>query len=464
MDYIENRVFDEIQVGDSARLSRTLTGDDIKLFAVMSGDINPAHVDEEYARSDMFHKIIAHGMWGGSLISTLLGTKLPGPGTIYLGQTLTFKRPVAVGDAITVAVTVTAKDPEKHRVSFDCQCTNQKSEVVICGTAQVIAPAEKVKRPRAVLPLVHFHDAGLRYRQLIDLTRGLAPARTAVVHPVDQNSVLGTVEAAEAGLILPVFVGPEGKIRAAATAAGVDLSRYELLPCAHSHEAAAMSVAFARAGKVEALMKGSLHTEELLHEVVDPNTGLRTARRVSHVFALDVPTYPRPLFLTDAAINIAPTLDEKRDIIQNAIDLVRVLGIEAPRVALLSAVETVNPKLRSTLDAAALCKMADRGQIVGGVLDGPLAFDNAISEEAAREKGISSAVAGRADILVVPDLESGNMLAKQLEYLAEAQGAGIVLGARVPIALTSRADKPMSRMASCALALLLARHQKEIKV
>lgn len=464
MDYIENRVFDEIRVGDSARLLRTLTRDDINLFAVMSGDINPAHVDEEYARSDLFHKIIAHGMWGGSLISTLLGTKLPGPGTIYLGQTLTFKRPVAVGDAITVEVTVAAKDPERHRVTLACQCTNQKGEVVISGTAQVIAPAEKVKRARAVLPVVHFHDAGLRYRQLIEQTKGLAPARTAVVHPVDQNAIGGAVDAAEAGLILPVFVGPEGKIRAAAAAAGVDLTPYEVLSCVHSHEAAATAVALARAGNVEALLKGSLHTEELLHEAVNASTGLRTARRISHVFALDVPTYPRPLFLTDAAINIAPGLDEKRDIIQNAIDLARVLGIETPRVALLSAVETVSSKLRSTLDAAALCKMADRGQITGGILDGPLAFDNAVSEEAARAKGIASAVAGRADILVVPDLEVGNMLAKQLEYLAEAQGAGIVLGARVPIALTSRADRPMSRMASCAFALLLVRNQKELKV
>jgi phosphate acetyltransferase/phosphate butyryltransferase len=223
-------------------------------------------------------------------------------------------------------------------------------------------------------------------------------------------------------------------------------------------------VALARAGKVEALMKGSLRTEELLHEVVAEDTGLRTGRRISHVFALDVPTYPRPLFLTDAAINIAPTLEDKRDIVQNAIDLARVLGIDSPRVAILSAVETVTPRLRSTLDAAALCKMADRGQISGGLLDGPLAFDNAVSEEAARSKGITSAVAGRADILVVPDLEAGNMLAKQLEYLAEAQGAGIVLGARVPIALTSRADKPLSRMASCALTLLRARHRRDIKV
>jgi phosphate acetyltransferase/phosphate butyryltransferase len=292
---------------------------------------------------------------------------------------------------------------------------------------------------------------------LIGLTQGLAPIRTAVVHPVDGNSLGGAVEAAQAHLITPVLVGPEAKIRAAAAAEGIDLAPYELVPTAHSHEAAARAVALARAGKVEALMKGSLHTEELMHEVVNPDTGLRTARRVSHVFVLDVADYPRPLFLTDAAVNIYPGLEDKRDIVQNAIDLARVLGIEIPRVAVLAAVETVTPKLQSTLEAAALCKMADRGQITGGLVDGPLAFDNAISEEAAKAKGIVSPVAGRADILVVPDLESGNMLAKQLEYLAEAQGAGVVLGARVPIALTSRADKPLSRMASCAVALVLAR-------
>ena len=461
MEYIENRTFDEIKVGESASLIRTLTRDDISLFAVMSGDVNPAHVDDEYAKSDMFHKIIAHGMWGGALISTLLGTKLPGPGTIYVGQSLSFRRPVAVGDTITVSVTAAAKDQQRHHVTFDCLCVNQKGEVVIEGTAEVIAPTEKVKRPRTILPLVHMHDRGARYRQLIALTKGLEPIRTAVVHPVDRNSLLGAIDAAQAGLIIPVLVGPEAKIRAVAESEGVDLSPYTLVATRHSHEAAERAVAMARAGEVEALMKGSLHTDELMHEVVAKETGLTTARRISHVFAMDVPTYPRPLFITDAAINIYPDLDDKRDIVQNAIDLLLVLGIENPKVAILSAVETVSSKLRSSIEAAALCKMADRRQITGGVVDGPLAFDNAISEEAAKVKEIVSPVAGKADILVVPDLESGNMLAKQLEYLAEAQSAGIVLGARVPIALTSRADKPISRMASCAIALLLAHHKRK---
>ena len=464
MDYIENRTFDEIKLGDSASLVRTLTADDVKLFAVMSGDVNPAHVDEEYARSDMFHKIIAHGMWGGALISTLLGTKLPGPGTIYLGQTLKFMRPIALGDTVTVTVTVASKDPEKHRATFDCRCTNQKNEVVISGGAEVIAPTEKVKRPRAVLPHVHIHEHGARFRQLMSRTKGLPPIRIAVVHPVDGDSLRGAVDAAQAGLVIPVLVGPEAKIHAVAAAERIDLAPYELFPTRHSHEAAATAVALARAGKVEALMKGSLHTDELMHEVAARDTGLRTGRLMSHVCVMDIPDYPRLLFITDAAINIYPDLEEKRDIVQNAIDLARALGIENPKVAILAAVETVTAKLRSTLDAAALCKMADRKQITGGIVDGPLAFDNAVSEDAAAAKGTFSPVAGQADILVVQDLESGNMLAKELEYLADAQGAGVVLGAQVPIALTSRADKPLSRMVSCALALLTARQKPSVRV
>jgi phosphotransacetylase/acyl dehydratase len=464
MDMIENRTFDEIKLGDTASLVRKLSKEDIELFAIMSGDVNPAHVDEDYARSDLFHQIIAHGMWGASLISTLLGTKLPGPGTIYLAQTLSFRHPVLLGDAITVTVTVTARQTDGHRLSFDCQCTNQRGEVVISGSAEVIAPTAKVKRPRAILPEVHLHEHGAWYRHLIELTRGLAPIRTAVVHPVESNALLGAIEAARANLIIPILVGPEAKIHAAALAQDVDLSAYTVISTEHSHAAAEKAVALARAGEVDALMKGSLHTDELMHAALAPGIGLSTARRMSHVFVMDVPAYPRPLFITDATLNIAPDLVAKRDIVQNALDLAHVLGLEMPKVAILSAVETVNPKLNSTLEAAALCKMADRGQITGGLVDGPLAFDNAVSPEAARTKGIVSPVAGQADILVVPDLEAGNMLAKQLEYLADALSAGIVLGARVPIVLTSRADSSLARMASCALALLLARCKGEGKL
>jgi phosphate acetyltransferase/phosphate butyryltransferase len=302
------------------------------------------------------------------------------------------------------------------------------------------------------------HPPGHRYERLIEMTRGLPPIRTAVVHPVDAPSLTGALEAARLQLIVPVLVGPEAKIRAAADAARADLAGLEIVATPHSDAAAEAAVAMARAGQVEALMKGALHTDELLHPVVNTQTGLRTKRRISHVFAIDAPGYPRALFITDAAVNVAPGLEDKRDIVQNAIDLAHALGIELPRVAILSAVETVSEKLPSTLHAAALCKMADRGQITGGLLDGPLAFDNAVSVEAAQTKGIVSEVAGRADILVVPDLEAGNMLAKQLEYLANAQMAGIVLGARVPIILTSRADGTLARLGSCAIALLLARH------
>ncbi len=459
MQRIENRTFDELKPGDTASLVRTLTYKDIEVFAIMSGDVNPTHVDEAFAKSDTFHNVVAHGMWSGALISTVLGTELPGPGTVYVDQSLHFRQPVFLGDTITVTVTVRSKDEETHRVTLDCRASNQRGEEVISGTAEVIAPTEKISRPRVVLPEIEFRKKGRRYERLIEMTRGLAPLRTAVVHPVDTPSLLGAIEAAHSTLIVPVLVGPEAKIRAAAEQAHIDLAGCEMVPTEHSHAAAAEAVALARASKVEALMKGALHTDELMRAVVDAERGLRTDRRISHVFAIDAPGYPRPLFITDAAVNIYPTLADKRDIVQNAIELAHALGIAQPRVAILSAVETVTDSIRSTLDAAALCKMADRGQITGGIVDGPLAFDNAVSAEAARTKGIVSPVAGRADIFVVPDLEAGNMLAKQLEYLAEAQVAGIVLGARVPIILTSRADRTLARLGSCALALLLARHK-----
>ena len=351
------------------------------------------------------------------------------------------------------------KIDETHRVTFDCRATNHRGEEILTGSAEVIAPTKKISRPRIVLPEIELEQKGRRYQHLIEMTRGLDPIRTAVVHPVDITSLLGAVEAARAKLIVPVLVGPEARIHAAATQAGLDLSPYEIVSTQHSQASAAQAVAMARASKVDALMKGALHTDELMHAVLDAERGLRTARRISHVFAIDAADYPRPLFITDAAINVNPTLTDKRDIVQNAIDLAHSLGIPQPHVAILSAVETVTEKIKSTLDAAALCKMADRHQITGAILDGPLAFDNAVSEEASKIKGIVSPVAGRASILVVPDLEAGNMLAKQLEYLAEAQIAGIVLGARVPIILTSRADKTLARLGSCAIALLLAHHR-----
>jgi phosphate acetyltransferase len=298
---------------------------------------------------------------------------------------------------------------------------------------------------------------GAKYDRLIAAAKAIPPASTVVVHPCDESSLRGTVDAAAAGIIAPVLVGPAARIRAAASAHNIDISRFELVDAPHSDAAAAKAVELIHAGRGEMLMKGSLHTDELMRSVTAKTGGLRTERRISHVFIMDVPAYSETIFVTDAAINIFPDLDGKRDIVQNAIDLYNEAGFgSTPRVAILSAVETVTSKIPSTIEAAALCKMADRGQITGGVLDGPLAFDNAVDMEAARIKGIRSEVAGRAQILVVPDLESGNMLAKNLAYFAGADGAGIVLGARVPIVLTSRADSARARMASCAVATLYA--------
>lgn len=461
MQYIENKTFDEIEVGDSADLVRKLSAKDIELFAVMSGDVNPAHLDTEFAKSDMFHKVIAHGMWGGSLISAVLGTELPGPGTIYLNQSLNFHKPVGLGDLITVRVTVKKKLDKGHHVTFACECINQNDEIVIDGIATVIAPTKKVRRPRVLLPEVHLHETGAQYQRLIAATGDLDPIRTAVVHPCDTISLIGALEASKNDLIVPVLIGPKKKIEATAKEANYDLSAVEIVDVPHSHAAAQKSVEMVRQGSVSALMKGKLHTDEIMEAVVDRTNGLTTERRISHVFVLDVPHYPKPLFITDAAINIYPDLDDKRDIIQNSIDLAHALGIDVPKVAVLSAVETVYPKIASTIDAAALCKMADRGQITGGLLDGPLAFDNAISKSAAQAKGITSDVAGDADILIAPDLEAGNMIAKQLIYLAGAESAGIVLGARVPIILTSRADGTLSRLASSALALLYAHYVRQ---
>jgi phosphate acetyltransferase len=295
-----------------------------------------------------------------------------------------------------------------------------------------------------------------KYEQLVARCKSLAPVTTAVVHPCEQSALAGAAEAAAEGLITPIYVGPKARIAEIASQGGIKLGAAEIIDASHSHAAAQQAVALVREGRAELLMKGSLHTDELLGAVVARDSGLRTGRRISHVFIMDVPTYHKVLVVTDAAINIAPSLEDKADICQNAIDLTMSLGLKQPKVAILAAVETVTSKMPATLDAAALCKMADRGQIKGALLDGPLAFDNAISEDAARTKGIKSEVAGDPDILLAPDLEAGNILAKLLSFLAKADSAGLVLGARVPIILTSRADSVRARIASCAVAMLTA--------
>jgi phosphotransacetylase/acyl dehydratase len=456
--YLENRTFDELTVGESASLSHLVAQRDIDLFAAATGDVNPAHVDPAYAATDMFHHIIVHGMWGAGLISAVLGTKLPGPGTIYLGQDLRFVRPVSPGDTMTATLTVKEKKPAKGDVTLDCVCTNQRGEPVITGSAFVRAPKEKLRLPRMALPYVRVgrHDA---MAALIARAKGGAPIKTAVVYPVDGPSLIGALDAAKAGLIAPTLIGPKSLIEAAAQAAGLDIAGLPIVDAADPGASATEAVMLVRSGAFALLMKGDLHTDVLMHAVVDAKTGLRTPRRISHVYLVDAPDYPRLLLLTDVAINVAPTLADKAEIVQNAIDLAQVIGIPEPRVAILAAVETVNARLPSTIDAAALCKMAERGQIAGGLLDGPLGLDNAINEAAAAEKGIVSPVAGRADILLVPDLEAGNILAKQMTFLSGAQAAGVVVGARAPIILASRADSAATRLASCALAVLAARAQ-----
>ncbi|HQW75597.1 MAG TPA: bifunctional enoyl-CoA hydratase/phosphate acetyltransferase [Dokdonella sp.] len=455
--FVRNRIFDEIAVGDRVSAQRTLTASDVQLFAVISGDDNPQQTDAGVGASSPLQGMFAHGMWGATLISGLLGTRLPGPGTIYMGQTLRFLAPVHVGDTLGIAVEVRARDPATRQLTLACTCRNQDGVVVIDGEATVIAPAERIVLPRATLPEVRLGD-GDGVRRLLDAVRDLPPLRCAVVHPCDATSLAAALDARDAGLIVPVLVAPQARLEAIATRAGLDLAGIEIVDVAHSHAAAERAAALARGGHVDALMKGSLHTDEFMSAILASAAGLRTSRRVSHCYLMQTPAYPRPFIITDAAINIAPDLAAKADIVRNAIDLARIIGVDEPRVAILAAVETVNAHMPATLDAAALCKMADRGQISGGILDGPLAMDNAISIAAARIKGIVSPVAGRADVLVVPDLESGNMLAKQLEFLGGADTAGIVLGARVPVILTSRADARDTRIASCAVALLVARH------
>jgi len=458
MSSFSNRTFDEIEVGTTITVSRRVTQTDVEALALVSGDVDPFHLA---ADAPPRREMIAKAVGAEAFVSGLLSRRLPGPGTTILEQNLRFHGCVAVGDELAGTVTAREKRADGHVIVFDCRIC-RGSDDLVSGSVTVAAPTARIRYDDVATPelILRHNDA---FAKILRRCEGLPPVACAIVHPCDRDSLLGPIEAAKRGLIEPVLVGPEDKIRAVAEAAGVDLSPYRIVSTEHSHGAAEKAVAMARAGEVEALMKGSLHTDELMGAVVPSATGLRTARRISHVFIMDVPTYPRMLLVTDAAVNVAPTARDKADIVQNAIELARVLDIEEPKVAILAAVETVNPDMQATVDAAMLCKMADRGQISGGILDGPLAFDNAISEEAAKTKKIVSPVAGRADILLVPDLEAGNMVAKQLQYLAGADSAGIVLGTRVPIVLTSRADSVRTRLASTAVMKLVA-HARRVPV
>jgi phosphate acetyltransferase len=457
MSDFRNHTFDEIAVGTSDTVTRTLSVNEVEGLSMVTGQVDPYHLEDSRGDGPS-----APGSAAVALVSNVLLRRLPGPGAAIVGTQLRYHGDINVGDTLSATVTAKAKNAAEHSIDFACRCVNQAGDVLVEGIVKVTAPVEHVKYSNVATPeLILRRNDG--FAKVLKRCEALAPVSCAVVHPCDRDSLVGAVEAAKRRLIEPVLVGPLAKIRAAAESAHVDIGAFRLVQTEHSHQAAEVAVSLARSGEVEALMKGSLHTDELMAAVVASATGLRTARRVSQVFVMDVPTYPRLLLVTDAAINIAPTLEDKVDIVQNAIDLAIILGIETPHVAILSAVETVNPKMESTLHAAALCKMAERGQITGGVLDGPLAFDNAISEHAARAKGIVSKVAGKADILLVPDLEAGNMLAKQLQYMAGADAAGIVLGARVPIVLTSRADNVRTRLASTAVLKLVA-HRRRVPV
>jgi phosphate acetyltransferase len=452
MESLTNVTFQEIKVGDTATISRRLSRTEVEALALVGGDVDSFHIADREGAQQGEEQTEAVG--AEALLSGLLNRKLPGPGTSIAAQDLHFNGTVKPGDELVATITARQKREKEKEVVFDCLVRSDGRELVT-GTVTVRAPEKRLSYTETATPEVILRRTD-KYAKLISKSKALPAVRCVVAYPCDHDSLLGPIEAAKLGLIDPVLVGPEAKIREVAKAEGVDLTPYPIVHAEHSHASAEKAVAMIRAGEGEALMKGSLHTDALMSAVVSSATGLRTSRRISHVFVLDVPTYPRAICVTDAAINIAPSLEDKMHIAQNVIDLAHVLGVEEPKVAILSAVETINPKIPSTLDAAALCKMADRGQITGGILDGPLAFDNAISEEAAKTKKIKSPVAGKADVLLVPDLEAGNMLAKQLQYLAGADAAGIVLGARVPIVLTSRADNVRTRLASIAVMKLVA--------
>ncbi|TQF83452.1 bifunctional enoyl-CoA hydratase/phosphate acetyltransferase [Elioraea sp. Yellowstone] len=446
-----NRTYDEIAIGDSASETRTLTADDLVLFAHASGNLNPIHLPGRQGEGDD-EPAVAPGMWIAALFSSVLGNRLPGPGTRYRSQSVRFLTPARVGDTLTTTVTAKLKLADSVIV-FDGRAVNQRGEVVAEAEAEVVAPARRVTLEDAALPRLALHRQA-KFDALIAACAPLAPVPTAVAHPCDGPSLAGALEAAKAKLIVPILVGPPARIEAAAASTGLDLSGIEIVATPHSHASAARAVELVHEDRARAVMKGALHSDELLAEIVKREGGLRTKRRISHAFVLDAPVLDHLLIVTDAAINILPDLMTKADITQNAIDLARAIGIAKPKVAVMSAIETVNPSIPSSVDAAVLSKMADRGQITGGLVDGPLAMDNAIDLDAARTKGITSLVAGRAEILVVPNLEAGNMLAKNLTFVAQADAAGLVLGAAVPVMLTSRADDVRARLASAALAVL----------
>jgi phosphotransacetylase/acyl dehydratase len=449
---LTNRTFDELSAGDAAEMQRLVTADDLYIFAVASGNHNPMHLVDTDLDGDGRTERVAPGMFVASLISGVLGTQLPGAGTLYRQQNLQFHDRAHAGDELRCRVEVQEKlsggalrlHTTVHRIG--------DGALIVSGMAEVLAPASKFEAADVHVPglLVQRHR---HFEALLERVNPLPPLPVAVICPHDANSLGGALLAARRNIIVPLLVGNPASIAKVAAATNEDLGCVEIVPTTSDADAAARACALVHEGRVAAVMKGHLHTDDLLRPMLDKAAGLRSGRRFTHVFVMDVPGRPEPLLVTDAAINIAPDLPTKVDICQNAIDLAASLGLQ-PRVGVLSAVETVNPAIQSSVDAALLSKMADRGQIRGGQVEGPLAMDNAIDPAAARTKGLQGSVAGRANILLVPGLDAGNMLAKQLAFVSHAEGAGLVLGAKVPVILNSRSDSPMSRLASCAVAVL----------
>ncbi len=449
----ENRLWDDLQPGMSAELRRLLTADDFYVFAAASGNHNPLHLSSEDGDGDGKREAVAPGMFVSSLISGVLGNFLPGPGTLYQMQNLIFHERAHAGEELIARVTVTAKDPDG---SVTCATEVRRvgdDALIVEGEAKVLAPKKKLRFEEIDVPglIVQRHR---HFERLLEIAEPLPALVTSVVCPEADHALEGALIAAEHSILTPILIGDPAKIEAAAKAIGKSLEGYEILPAMSHREAARLGVDLVNQGRAGAIMKGHLHTDDLLKPMLDKATGLRIGRRFTHIFVMDVPGVAHPLLVTDAAINIAPDLATKVDIVQNAIDLAISIGIAEPKVGVLSAVETVNPAIPSSIDAALLSKMAERGQIKGGQVDGPLAMDNAVDIGAARTKGLRGAVAGHAEVLVVPGIDSGNMLAKQLAYISHAEGAGIVMGAKVPVILNSRSDSAMARLASAAVAAI----------
>ena len=448
----ENRTYDEIRVGDRAEMPRLCAADDLFAFAHCSGNHNPMHLADRDGDGDGVNEAQAPQMWVASLISGLLGWKLPGPGVAMESLSIRWMGVAQAGDQLVARAEVIAKE-EENRIRLRVEVDRVDGVALMGGEAVVRAPLAKMSFPEEAIPglLVQRH---LHFDRLIAGARALGPVAMAVAAPENAVSLAGALEAGAAGLATPILVGDPARIEAAAAELGASLDGVEIVAAPGHHQAAETAAMLVREGRAAALMKGALHTDDLLRAVLDRDRGLRAGRRLTHVFVMDVPGLPHPLLISDAAINIAPDLETKADIVRNAIDVARAIGIETPKVGVLSAVEVVNPAIPSSVDAALLSKMAERGQITGGLVDGPLAMDNAVDLGAARTKGIKSLVAGQAEVLIAPNLDAGNMIAKELSYIAHAEAAGVVMGARAPIVLTSRADGPKARLASCAVAAL----------